>query len=138
MWVQLNPAVVDCLSVGKLSQDQATDFQSDYEGWEAFYNKQTPPVGAPPPFPGMTFPPGSMLGVTDLSTIDAWWGKALGWRNVVSGACGNSNLPVVAPQAPGAGHDIAVALESIAAIAVLGLGVWFFWPVLVGAKKMGI
>jgi hypothetical protein len=138
MWTQLNPAVVHCLSQGKLSSAQGTDFQSDYEGWEAFYNDQSAPFGAPPLLPGQTFPPGSRLGISDLSTIDAWWGKALGWRNIVAQSCGSADLPVVAPQAEGWGHDAAVALESIAVLTAIGLGVWFLWPMLVGARKVGI
>lgn len=142
MWVQLNPAVVDCVSKGKITSNQSANFQTDYEGWESFYNKQSTPIGMPPPLPGMTFPPGSTLGVGDLSTIDAWWGKALGWRNVVAGACGTHNLPVVAPQDKGSIHDsihdLAAALESVVVIGALGLGVWFLWPILIGARKVGI
>jgi hypothetical protein len=146
LWQRLNGAVLACGS--GMPTAQISMFQEDYETWTAYYNQQAPSgvfdVGMPPIPSGMPEQPaGSNLGEGPgaLVTVYDWFRKAQSWQTTIAASCGDADLPPVVPDpsifGPGT-HDLAVMLESVAVLAVLGLGVWFLWPMLVGAKKVGI
>ena len=146
LWQRLNGAVIAC-GAG-MPTAQISMFQEDYETWTAYYNQQAPSgvfdVGMPPIPSGMPAqPPGSNLGEGPgaLVTVYDWFRKAQSWQTTIAASCGSDDLPPVVPDpsifGPGT-HDLAVMLESVAVIAALGLGVWFLWPMLLGARKMGV
>ena len=146
LWQRLNGAVIAC-GAG-MPTAQISMFQEDYETWTAYYNQQAPSgvfdVGMPPIPSGMPAQPaGSNLGEGPgaLVTVYDWFRKAQSWQTTIAASCGSDDLPPVVPDpsifGPGT-HDLAVMLESVAVIAALGLGVWFLWPMLVGARKMGV
>jgi hypothetical protein len=109
-----------------------------------------PPAPAPDPPPGGWA--GANIGATDLPAVSDWYDKVEVWRTKIAGMCGTKNVPPAEPETPGVLGglsnpasglsqglgNLAHSLESVAFIATLGVGLWFFWPILVGAKKAGI
>ena len=119
-WNALSTAVDGCTS-DQLTPEMKTNFLHDVIAWDSFYQH------------------GAGAGWTTLSTIDAWYGKALGWRNLLEPICGNQDLPVMPPKTDWMSSETVLgglthSLETVAVIGALGVGLWFFWPALARAR----
>lgn len=140
-WTQLR-AAVDACPAATMSETQAGNFEADADAWDTWYASKSqgptglfgiPVLGAPP-----LKQPGIGLSVVDDSTIDSFYGKALGWRDAVGKACGTQNLPVLAPQAPmptALLGNAAALLGSVSVLALVGVGLWFAFPLLASVRK---
>ena len=159
-WQQLNtafqanttstPATIDAapnVTSTTLAPGDISNFLADFSDWNRWFASESTlsgPQGALRiALPGHSSDePGIALGTLDLPALNGWYQKALSWRALFAEKFGaSSGLPVNAPAGTGllsgvnqSLSGVTSLLEHVAVLGALGVALWFFWPVIAGAR----
>jgi hypothetical protein len=102
----------------------ATTWAEDWSSWQTFYED----ISA-----------GALTLATVTGDVTGWQAQANGWGEFIRAQCPNLPLPANFPSGQAGIASILPSWSTVGWVAfavLVGAGLWFFWPRLVGARAL--